>query len=245
MTADAVAIIPARGGSKGVPRKNLRPFMGEPLVVHSIRHALSSSRVGRVVVSTDDPEIAQAAAAAGAEVCSRPAAISGDAAPSEPALLHAVEAVYPDARTRPRLVVFLQATSPIRDPGDIDAAVAELDRTRADSLLSVCPSHDFHWTLRDGHALPLNYDPAARPRRQDLPPQFRENGSLYVMKTAGLMEHRCRLFGRVALYVMDQVRSFQIDTLEDFHICEALASCRSGSQERHRVAQMPMERAEV
>lgn len=220
--SEVLAIIPARGGSKGVPRKNLRPFAGRPLVTHSIAHAKASRAVTRTVVSTDDPEIAAVSRDAGAEVVARPPDLSGDTAASEPALLHALDTLAAHDGYRPRLVVFLQATSPIRDPSDIDSAVAALQEQRADSLLSACESHDFLWTIADGLAAPLNYDPARRPRRQDMQPQYRENGSIYVVQTAGFLSTRCRLFGRIAVYPMPALKSFQIDMPADFDLLEAL-----------------------
>lgn len=222
MKQGVLAIIPARGGSKGVPRKNLRPFAGRALITHSIRHAIESASVTRTIVTTDDAEIARVSRKAGAEVIDRPAELATDAAPSEPSLLHVLESLASRERYVPELVVFLQATSPLRDPGDVDAAVALLRAERADSLLSACPSHDFHWTLRDGVGVPLNYDPTRRPRRQDLPPQFRENGSIYAMRASGFVEYRCRLFGRVAIYAMPEERSLQIDRPEDFALLEAV-----------------------
>ena len=217
-----IAIIPARGGSKGVPRKNLRLFAGRPLIEHSIADAMHAKSVTRTVVSTDDAEIAEIAHRAGAEVIDRPAALATDQATSESALLHAVEWLAANGSPRPELIVFLQAASPIRDSAHIDDAVAQLRKERADSLVSVTPSHDFHWTLSEGHGVPVNYNPSKRPRRQDMRPQFRENGSLYVMKAAGLVEHGCRLFGRVARFEMGLAESFQIDTIEDFEVAEAL-----------------------
>lgn len=217
-----LAIIPARGGSKGVPRKNLRALCGRPLVVHSIEHALKARGVNRTVVSTDDEEIARVSREAGAEVIERPANLAGDKATSESALLHALGVVEARDGYVPTTVVFLQATSPVRDADDVDAALGTLISQRADSLVSVCRSHDFLWTRRGKTGVPTNYKPSKRPRRQDMAPQFRENGSIYIMKAAGLRKHRCRLFGRIALYEMDQARSFQVDTEEDFALIEAM-----------------------
>lgn len=219
--SDVVAIIPARGGSKGVPRKNVRAFAGRPLIVHSIEQARCAACVSRTVVSTDDAEIAGAARDAGAEVVVRPAGISGDQAPSEPALLHALDALARGG-FRPGVVVFLQATSPVRDSADIDAAVALLRERGADCVVSATPSHDFLWSESGGVASPLNYDPARRPRRQEMPPQFRENGSIYVMRAEGFRKAECRVFGRAAVYPMPAIKSFQIDSPEDFGLVEAM-----------------------
>jgi YrbI family 3-deoxy-D-manno-octulosonate 8-phosphate phosphatase len=221
-----VAIIPARGGSKGLPRKNVHPFAGRPLVAHSIAHALAATE--HVYVSTDDDEIAAASREAGAQVITRPATISGDTASSESALLHAVEQLTASGAA-PTTVIFLQATSPLRRPDDVRRALAQFEAEGADSLLSVAPSHDFLWTHDQAGARATNYVPAKRPRRQEMPPQFRENGSIYIMRASGLVANGCRLFGRISLYEMDQVRSFQIDTEEDFRICEALAPLIPGT----------------
>jgi YrbI family 3-deoxy-D-manno-octulosonate 8-phosphate phosphatase len=216
-----LAVIPARGGSKGVPGKNLRELAGKPLVVHSIEDALGARGVERVVVSTDDAEIATVSRGAGAEVIERPAAISGDQATTESALLHALE-VLGRGGYAPELVVLLQATSPLRDPEDVEAALDVMVRERADSLLSVCPSHDFHWTVSSQGGRAQNYDPLRRPRRQDMEPQLRENGSIYVSRARGLVETGSRLFGRVAVLPMNAVKGVQIDTPEDWAIVEAL-----------------------
>ena len=122
-----LAIIPARGGSKGIPRKNVRPLLGRPLLAHSIEHARQAPSVTRVVVSTDDAEIAAVARRFGAEVVDRPAEISGDAASSESALLHVLDHLRDAEGYEPDLVVFLQATSPLRRPGDVQGAIETLD----------------------------------------------------------------------------------------------------------------------
>jgi CMP-N,N'-diacetyllegionaminic acid synthase len=218
--AEVVAIIPARGGSKGVPRKNLRPLAGKPLIVHSIEHARGASQVGAVFVSTDDAEIAEVSRRAGAQVVRRPAEISGDQASSESALQHALAEIGAQG-TAPSLVVFLQCTSPLRSSADIDAAIGKLRQAGADSLVSVAPSHRFLWEERDGAARPLNYDFTRRPRRQDWS-QFVENGSIYVFKPWVLKDLGCRLGGKVALHVMHPDSTWEIDTEADFAVTEAL-----------------------
>lgn len=229
-----LAIIPARGGSKGIPGKNIKPFMGKPLVAHSIAHAMSASSVTHTVVSTDDAAIARVARDCGAMVIDRPADLSGDAASSESALTHAIEALRAAHGLSFERIVFLQATSPLRREGEVDAAVSLLEAEKADSLVSVCASHDFLWTSRPGLSLgePVNYDPLRRPRRQDMAPQFRENGSLYVFSAAGYEKHRCRLFGRIALHEMPAMMSLQIDSPEDWIMLEAVAGAHRAAQSR-------------
>lgn len=230
MTRDrTVCIIPARGGSKGVPRKNLRPLRGRPLLAHSVGHALEAESVGRIIVSTDDAEIAALSRSLGTEVIDRPAAISGDTASSESALLHALEFLREREGYRPDLVVFLQATSPLRAPGDIDAAVRTLLDERADSLFSACVSHEFLWRAGPGGVVPINYDPGKRPRRQEMAPQYRENGSIFVTRREVLESTGSRLGGRIAVHEMSPLDSLQIDTEEDFALLEAVVAARGAS----------------
>jgi YrbI family 3-deoxy-D-manno-octulosonate 8-phosphate phosphatase len=219
-----LAIIPARGGSKGIPRKNVLPLAGRPLIAHSIAQALASRQVTRVVVSTDDAEIAAAARVAGAEVVVRPAEISGDTAASESALLHVLDTLQAHEGYLPDLVVFLQATSPVRLPADIDGAIDTLLRERADSVFSACAEHfTGRWRrAADGTATPVNFAPGRRPRRQEYPVEYLENGSIYVFRPAVLRETGSRMGGRIALYPMPALRSLQIDEPGDFAVIEAL-----------------------
>lgn len=214
-----IAIVPARGGSKRIPRKNLALLAGVPLVVHSIRHARDARRVHQVIVSTDDNEIAGVSADAGAMVVRRPEPLASDTATSEAALLHALDWWRGREGADPALVVFLQCTSPVRRPGDIDAAIDSLEQAPADSLLSVCESTRFIWAVRDGQPAPINYDYRRRQREQDLARQFQENGSIYLFRPRVLREEGNRIGGRIALYEMDYWSSFQIDTPEDLELC--------------------------
>jgi len=210
--AETIAIIPARGGSKRIPRKNLFLLNGRTLVAHSVSHALQAEEVDAVYVSTEDEDIAAEAAAAGAEVILRPTALAGDDATSESALVHVL-----DSREGgdPELVVFLQCTSPVRRRGDIDAAVRRLRDEGADSLFSACADPGLIWTDGPDGPRPLNYDPVARLREQEMGHQFRENGSIYVFRPELLRTTGSRLGGRIAIHEMDVWSSFQIDTPED------------------------------
>jgi YrbI family 3-deoxy-D-manno-octulosonate 8-phosphate phosphatase len=222
--SSVLAIIPARGGSKGIPRKNVRPFLGKPLLVHSIDHARSSPSVTRVIVSTDDPEMTAAAREHGAEVVQRPAALSSDTASSESALLHVLDYLGETEGYEPDLVVFLQATSPLRRPDDIQGAIETLEREGADSLFSACSAHGFVWRLHEGELRSLTYDYRNRPRRQDIGEDLIENGSIYVFRPWVIRKHHNRLGGKVAVYRMDPFHSFQIDEPGDLERIERLAS---------------------
>jgi len=221
VSMEVLAIIPARGGSKGIPRKNIRLVADKPLLAHSIEHARHARSVTRVVVSTDDSQIAQVAQAYGAEVVDRPAELSGDTASSESALIHVLETLHASEGYTPDLVVFLQATSPVRKPTDIDHALEQLLQQEADSLLSVIAHHRFVWR-KDAHeaGLPMNYDPRHRPRRQDLIPEYAESGSIYILKPSVLAQYQSRLGGKIALYEMDYWAGFDIDTEEDLALCD-------------------------
>lgn len=225
-----MAIIPARGGSKGIPDKNIRPVAGAPLIAHVIRAAQKSAHITRIVVSTDSDAIAAAAKAEGAEVVQRPAEISGDTASSESALLHVLQQLDDTEHYRPALLVFLQCTSPLSLPEDIDAAIETLRREGADSALTATPFHGFIWrTGSDGGAVGVNHEKQVRPRRQDRAPEFLENGAIYVMNAAMFREKRHRFFGRTALSLMPAERSLDIDSLEDLAVAERVLTARNAS----------------
>ncbi|CAA7613616.1 CMP-N-acetylneuraminic acid synthetase [Candidatus Terasakiella magnetica] len=217
-----VAIIPARGGSKGILRKNVRVVGGLPLIAHSILDGRDSVRVTEVYVSTDDAEIAEVSRSHGARVIERPADISGDTASSETALIHALDVIEQDGPVD--LVVFLQCTSPVRSGADIDAAIATLEREQADSLLSVSPSHRFLWKQGPQGPVALNYDPMKRPRRQELEPQYMENGSIYLFRPWVLRRFANRLGGKIALSVMSPRAAFEIDDELDLAVIGFLLS---------------------
>jgi CMP-N,N'-diacetyllegionaminic acid synthase len=216
-TRRVIAIIPARGGSKGIPGKNIRPIAGKPLVAHSIEHAKAAG-VTAVYVSTDDPRIAQVARAHGAEVIERPAAIAGDTASSESALVHTLDSLGED----PDAVVFLQATSPRRQPDDVQRALDTFWREGADSLFSATPAHGFMWRVEASGPKPLNYDPVSRPRRQDAPVDVTENGSIYIFKPWVLRKHNSRLGGKIAVHMMRAEDSFQVDDLWELQLLDTL-----------------------
>jgi len=223
---EVLCIIPARGGSKGIPGKNVKMLWGEPLLAHTVRAAREAPSIGRVVVSTDDDGIAGAAERLGAEVVRRPPEISGDAAPSEAALLHVLEHLRDREGYEPALVVFLQATSPLRAPGAVQEAIDTLRNEGADSLFSACPLHGFVWRRRGGSVESFSYDYGNRPRRQDAGEDLVENGSIYVFRPWILHRHGNRLGGKIAVYLMDPVESLQIDEPADMDLMEKLAVMR-------------------
>jgi len=216
-----VAIIPARGGSKGIPRKNIIPVAGKPLVAWSIEQARHSELVEKVFVSTDDNEIADISRRYGADVVERPAELSSDTASSEDALTHAIDTIERGMTTAIETVVFLQATSPVRGKEDINNAIRLFRDEKADSLFSCMKLEDyFIWEKNDNRYVSVNYDYRNRKRRQDIKPQYLENGSIYVFPPVTLRKHHNRLAGKIVAYEMDHWKSFQIDDKEDVEICE-------------------------
>lgn len=222
MTQRVIAIIPARGGSKGIPGKNLRVVGGKPLLVHSIDAARRTPGIATVYVSTDDAAIAAMATKHGAEVIVRPLEISGDTATSESALVHVLDSLAARAQPEPDLVVFLQATSPLRADDDLARALKTLRDQDADSLFSATAATGFMWRVKAGVPGPLNYDPVVRPRRQDAPQDVIENGSFYIFKPAILRRHGSRLGGKIAMHMMPGEHSFQVDEPWELDLLDAL-----------------------
>jgi YrbI family 3-deoxy-D-manno-octulosonate 8-phosphate phosphatase len=226
---EILAIIPARGGSKGIPGKNMRPLNGKPLLAHTIEHARQTPQITRIVVSTDDPIIGQVALAYGAEVIWRPLEISGDKDSSESALQHVLDTLLEREGYEAQLVVFLQATSPMRRPDDIQRAIETLKNEQADSLFSGCPVHGFVWRRKGENIESFSFDYRKRQMRQDAPQDFIENGSIYVFKPWVLRRFGNRFGGKIALYEMAYLNSFQVDEPSDLLLIEQLMSTRPQS----------------
>ncbi|MEU6529707.1 N-acylneuraminate cytidylyltransferase [Streptomyces sp. NPDC046928] len=228
-TRRVLAVIPARGGSKGVPAKNLAPVGGVPLVARAVRACRASRLVTDVVVSTDDRAIATAAREAGAEVVLRPAAIAGDTATSEAAVLHALDTHEALHGAPVDVVLLVQCTSPFLVRDDIEKVVAAVAENGADTAVTVAPFHGFVWRETDEPGAPagaghgVNHDKAVRPRRQDRPQDFLETGAAYAMDAAGFRTHRHRFFGRTDLVRTDAARVLEIDDPHDLARARALA----------------------
>lgn len=230
--SNAIGIIPARGGSRGVPRKNIRLLAGKPLLAWTIEAALQSGLINRVIVSTEDPEIASVSRQYGAEVIDRPGDLARDETPTEPVMLQVLEDLEKTGSHRPGVVVLLQATSPLRNSRHIQEALAVFQQGNYDSLLSVCPSHAFIWKNGESGAHAVNYDYHKRPRRQDAEPEFRENGAIYVTSREIMLGRHNRLGGRIGLYIMEDEDSVEIDSPYDFWLCQQILEQRGGSHAR-------------
>tara|TARA_B110000908_G_C10214787_1_gene432187 strand:- start:984 stop:1679 length:696 start_codon:yes stop_codon:yes gene_type:complete len=224
---ETLAIIPARGGSKGLPGKNILSLAGIPLITHTINAALEAESVGRLIVSTDDEAIATVARESGAEVpFLRPAALSDDTASGVDACLHALEYANDSLDYHPELVVYLQPTSPMRSAADIDAAVKLLHDRNADSVVSVKAVTEYpQWMKKmDGEQRisPLFEELEITAARQNLEKSYILNGAIYLSTTEALLKHRNFYGSDTRGYLMPEERSIDIDTLNDFLMAQAL-----------------------
>ena len=214
-----IAIIPARGGSKGIPKKNIAPLAGKPLIAWSLESALKAELVDKVFVTTDCSEIAEVSKKYGAEVVKRPAELASDTSSSESALTHCLEYLN---ITNLEYVVFIQCTSPLLSPEDIDNAIRHTKEKKFDMTFSGYEEHFIgRWKNENGKILPINHDPRHRKMRQEMQPDIIENGAIYVIKPE-VLKSGSRYGGNIGVYFMPWKRSFQIDTLQEFSIVEKL-----------------------
>ncbi len=215
----SVAIIPARGGSKGIPKKNILDFCGKPLIAWSIIPAVRTPEIDSVYVSSDSDEILQVAQRYGAKPIKRPADIAGDTATSESAIAHALNVINSPVE----LVVMLQPTSPLRKPDDLGKAIQQFKAEQWDSAFSGAVLDDFLIWERNGQGIlkSFNYDYQKRGRRQDRQPQYVENGSFYLFKPEVLASGN-RLGGSIGAYIMEFWQTFEIDSLEDLELVKII-----------------------
>ena len=215
------ALIPARGGSKGVPRKNVKLIAGKPLIVWTIEAALRSSLLDAVVVSTDDPEIAEVARRSGAQVpFMRPTELAQDQTPGVEPVLHAI-----DQLPQYHSVLLLQPTSPLRTTEDIDACLRMAIKHHAPSVVSVSePDTHPYWTYRlvDGRTLERLVAATPVTRRQDLPAVVAINGALYFADANWLRRNGSLIGAETLAYVMARERSIDLDTPLDWKFAELL-----------------------
>jgi CMP-N-acetylneuraminic acid synthetase len=221
-----LGIIPARGGSKRVPGKNIRTLGGIPLIAYTIKAAAGSTRLGRTVVSTDSEQIAGIAREWGGDVpFLRPTDIAGDTSLPIDTILHAIRVIEADER-RVDAVVLLQPTSPMRTAGDIDAALGIFESTRADTVTAVCRAREhpyYAWRPDSAGIKPFFSMREMTLGRNELPEALVENGSIFIVRRP--VVDRRTLYGEVVVpYTMDARSSVDIDTAEDMLIAEMYLS---------------------
>ena len=215
-----LAIIPARGGSKGILRKNIMPLASKALITYTIEQSLHSRLIDRTIVSTEDETIKAIAEQYGAEVIERPKDLAGDTTSSELVIEHATN-VLNEGGSNPDIIVFLQCTSPLRRENDIDNAIKLLFDKNYDSVFSITKNRHFIWR-EDGDHLTALFDYKNRPRRQDRNPEYIENGSIFVFRRAIFEKEKNRICGKRGIYPMPYEYSFEIDTPFDFWLCEQI-----------------------
>jgi CMP-N-acetylneuraminic acid synthetase len=232
-TVRILAVIPARGGSKGVPRKNIRPVCGKPLIAYTLETASAVRHLlYRTIVSTDDPEIAEVARKHGGDVpFLRPADLAGDRVPTVPVVKHAVEWV--EARDNVRLdwILLLQPTDPLRSPEDVEAAIGLARKGGCDSVISVVrvfAAHPMVMKKIEGDRLePYCIEEKEGTRRQDYqPPAFMRNGAIYLTRRDVLMKDGSMWGKHIRPYVMPEERSVGVDSELDLDLIELLMKRR-------------------
>lgn len=223
---EVLAIIPARGGSKGLPGKNIKPLNGKPLIAYTIAEAFSSKKVNRIVVSTDDASIAEVSKKYGAEVpFLRPQALSNDKSPTVDAVIYTLDRLAESESYIPDLVCLLQCTAPLKTSEHIDGAINKLIASGMDGIVSICETeaHPFWMQVFNGDKL-QNFIPQKEKitRRQDLPVVYRLNGAFWIVKTQNLMKEKSLIVSNQTGYVMKSEDSVDIDNELDFKIAELL-----------------------
>lgn len=215
MSESWVALVPLRGGSKSIPKKNIKPIAGKPLCCWSLDAAHESGIFSRIIVSTDSDEIAAEVRikAPYAEVIMRPSELATDTASTEAVMIHLMEKVAFD------VLCTIQVTSPGTEADDFRAAARKFKDESLDSLVTGVLTKRFFWSH---HGQAINYDPLNRPRRQDFPGVIMENGAFYLTRRAILEKHRCRLGGKMGIYTMDESTAVEIDEPSDWPLVEAV-----------------------
>lgn len=215
-----VAIILARGGSKGIPKKNIMNFCGKPLIAWSIEHAKNVSSISNVWVSSDSNEILKIAKKYGSQLIKRPRKLATDKSSSVSAYLHAIKEIEKkDGKID--IVIAVQTTSPVRESKDIENGLKEFRRSNYDSMFSAAEIGDFYiWKeTKDGKLRSINYNYKKRARRQTFEKQYVENGSFYIFKPSIIRKYRNQLGGKIGITLMEFWKSFEIDEIDDIEFC--------------------------
>jgi len=221
--AKIVAIILARGGSKGIPGKNIIPFCGKPLIVWTIKQVRRTRGIDSIWVSSDSEEILSISRDCGVRTICRPDDLSDDLATSESGWLHALNFVE-NKTGLVDIVLAPQVSSPLRETGDLERALHDFQEQRYDSMFSCSVAGDlFFWEKRsNGELQGVNYDYKNRSRRQDIPRQYIENGSFYLFKPEVLKKYNNRFGGKIGMTQMESWKMSQIDEPSDIKRCEVI-----------------------
>jgi CMP-N-acetylneuraminic acid synthetase len=219
-----VAIILARGGSKGILNKNLQKVGSFSLVATAVKTALEAECIDRVYVSSDSHRILDEGVRSGAYPIERPKDLSGDSATSESGLLHALEFIEDFEKCRVESIFFIQATSPFLKGQHINTAFAKYSQFELDSLFTGFSCHKFLWKDNGGDVRPVNHDGISRKRRQDLDMEIIENGALYIIRRDEFVRTHSRFCGKIGYSLMSEYSSLEIDTQEDLIFANKIAA---------------------
>lgn len=223
---EVLAIIPARGGSKGVARKNIKNLCDKPLIAWTIEEALKSKYIDRLVVSTEDKEIAEISRKYGAEIpFTRPKELAQDETPGIEPILHCVKWIIENENFYPDYTCTLQCTSPFRKAKDIDEALEIIIKKDSDSIIGVCESEvSPYWMkkVKNGKLKDFIEDGPIYARRQDMPRIYRLNGAIYIGKTDILIKNKSWHTDNTIPYIMNRIDSIDVDDLVDFKFAEFL-----------------------
>ncbi len=215
---EILAIIPARGGSKGIPFKNIIKIGKKPLLYYTVNAALKSKLITRTIVSTDNEKISEIAKFYGSEVIKRPKKLADDKIGLEPAINHVLDSLKKKENYVPELIIILQNTSPLRNSHHIDDALKLLIKNKFDSVLSGFSYYTFLWNYKNNNnnsVKSVSYDPKKRPNHQNMKEQLYENGALFASTLDAFKKSNCRISGKIGFYKMPIELSYNIDTLED------------------------------
>jgi len=216
-----IAIIPARGGSKGIPKKNIKKFLEKPLIEHSIEYAKESKYIEKIILTTDSQEIKEIGEKNNITVVDRPKKISGDEATTESAIEHVISLFKFSINTT---IILLQPTSPLRPKNSLDKIINIFNDKKYDSLLTLSPIHPLTWKVNKKNAECM-YNYSNRPRRQDFNKKdliYDENGSVYIFTNKIFIEKNNRLGGKIGHYIFKEEYGKQIDTPLDFELLETI-----------------------
>jgi len=221
LTKNIVAIILARGGSKGIPKKNIKKICGKPLVSWTIEHAKQTKGISSVWLSSDSEQILKIGKSYGINIIKRPKNLAKDSSSSVSGWIHAINLI--EKKDKIDIVVALQPTSPLREFKDIDNGLKEFGKNKFDSMFSGAEIGDFFiWEKQKNVLKSLNYDYKNRKRRQEIKPQYVENGSFYIFTPKNIKKFNNQLSGKIGVSLMEFWKSFEIDNKNDVDFCETL-----------------------
>lgn len=222
-----IAFIPARGGSKSIPLKNIKIINGQPLIYWTACAANNSNLIDKVIIATDSIEIKETVSRFKlnkVEIYDREIENAQDNSSTESVML---EYILKSNLNNDDNFILIQATSPLLTSKDIDNMIEKYTNSNADSLFSAVREKQFHWIENDGEVKPINYDYKNRPRRQDFNGILAENGAFYINKVKNILQEKCRLSGKIIAYELAPETAYEIDEESDWIIVENLLKNKS------------------